>query len=165
MSAPKDLMTTSGPSPALRLPDATGVTRELSVFRAKPAVLVFFKGIKCFHCVEQLRELVRQARGPLGPYAEIAAVSSVTVPDVSAAMKALEVSEGDRFHLLVDPSHCAFRDFGCYADGPQHGLFLFDRNGTIRASYTGESPLDNSREVVRRLRQLAADPVKVSSTP
>jgi FtsP/CotA-like multicopper oxidase with cupredoxin domain/peroxiredoxin len=162
---PKTLKSTSARSPNLRLSDVTGVTRDLSEFRRKLVVLVFFKGVKCFHCAEQLRDLVRQARGSLGPDAEIVAVSSMPVADASAALKTLNVSDGDRFHLLVDEGHRAFRDFGCYADGPLHGLFLIDRGGMICARYTGNEPFDNNSDVVRRVRRIAAEADKVSTTP
>jgi hypothetical protein len=98
----------------------------------------------------------------LGAEAEIVAVSSAPIGDPAAALKLLGVIDGDRFHLLVDQDHRAFRDFGCYAGGPRHGLFLIDRGGTLRAGYSGEDPFENTREVVLRVRQLVTGGDKVS---
>ena len=44
-------------APAWRLPDEQGVMHELREFAGKRLVLVFFRGMGCPHCVEQLREL------------------------------------------------------------------------------------------------------------
>jgi peroxiredoxin len=71
-------------------------------------------------------------------------------------LRALGVAASDRFHLLIDEGHRAFRAFGCYEGGPRHGLFLIDRDGVIRAKYTGDTPFDNNGEAIRKVRQLAA---------
>jgi hypothetical protein len=58
------------------------------------------------------------------------------------------------FHLLIDESWFAFRSFGCFDEHPQHGLFVIDSSGILRARYVGETPFDNPREVCARIRQL-----------
>jgi FtsP/CotA-like multicopper oxidase with cupredoxin domain/peroxiredoxin len=144
----------SAPAPALTLPDGGGASHSLREFRRRAVVLVFFQGVECRHCAEKLRDLVRDARGPGGPGAAIVAVSGRRVADPARALAALGVSASDKFQLLVDESHQAFRDFGCYEGGPLHGLFLIDGDGVIRASYTGESPFGDTREAVRQARAL-----------
>jgi len=141
-------------APALRLVDAGGVMRELGEFQGRRVVLVFFRGVECSHCADQLRDLVREARGKLGPDAEVVAVSSRRIADTARALNALGITEADRFHLLVDESHRAFRDFGCYDGTPQHGLFLIDHAGVIRSSYVGEAPFSENKQVVERIREL-----------
>jgi peroxiredoxin len=118
--------------------------------------LVFFQGAECAHCASQLRALVRELRGSIGLDAEVVAVSSRKLADPARAMKTLGVVDSDRFHLLVDESHRTFRDFGCYAKGPQHGLFLIDGAGVIRSRYVGETPFDDTAQVIDRIRQLAS---------
>ena len=140
----------------MKLPEAGGPARDLNEFRRKNVILVFFQNT-CSHCEGQLRDLVAQARKSLGPDHEIVAVSSLEVDDPSWALKELGVSPTDRFHLLVNESHRAFRDFGCYASGPKHGLFLIDRNGFVRARYVGDSPFRDTPEVIRRVRALATE--------
>jgi hypothetical protein len=75
------------------------------------------------------------------------------VDDPPSAQKILGVTEADRFHLLIDEGYRAFREFGC-GSGPEtrHGLFLVDREGTIRSQYVGETPFSDSAEVFDRLR-------------
>jgi peroxiredoxin len=143
------------PAPAMRLPRADGPAFELAEARRRNVVLVFFQGAECGHCArQQLADLVRRARTSLGPDDEIVAVSARKVADPSRALQALGVEAADRFHLLVDPDHRAFRDFGCYAGGPRHGLFVIDREGLVRARYVGASPYNDNAEVIRRVKAL-----------
>jgi hypothetical protein len=62
-------------------------------------LLVFTQGVECSHCVEQLRGLLRAARGKAD--AEILAVSSRPVADGNKALQILGMAASDRFHLLV----------------------------------------------------------------
>ena len=59
-----------------------------------------------------------------------------------------------RFHLLVDEECWAFRRFGCYNEGPVHGLFLIDGAGVIRASYRGETPFSDVKAIADGLKDL-----------
>jgi FtsP/CotA-like multicopper oxidase with cupredoxin domain/peroxiredoxin len=145
----------SAPAPALALPDTEGRVLDLARLRQKDVVLVFFQGVECFHCARGLRELVGRARGANDPDAVIVAVSSRRIRDADQAFRALGVSPSDKFHLLIDDGHRAFRDFGCYDSGPRHGLFVIDREGVIRARYVGETPFEDSKGVVEVVRQLS----------
>ncbi len=146
----------STPAPALVLPDTKGRVLDLARLRHNDVILVFFQGVECFHCARELRELVGRARGAIDPDAVIVAVSSRRIRDADQAFRALGLSTSDNFHLLVDDGHRAFRDFGVYDTGPRHGLFLIGRDGVIRASYVGDTPFDDSRIVVERVRQLSS---------
>jgi hypothetical protein len=70
----------------------------------------------------------------------------------SAALQFLGAGGADKFHLLFDESHRAFRDDGCYDRRPQHGLFLIDGNGVIRARNVGDLPFSDTAEAIRRIR-------------
>ena len=50
----------------------------------------------------------------------------------------------------------AFHSFGCYDGGPQHGLFVIDGAGTVRARYVGDVPFADPQEVCERVRRLPA---------
>jgi FtsP/CotA-like multicopper oxidase with cupredoxin domain/peroxiredoxin len=139
------------PAPPLRLPDQQGVIRDLTEYRGRSVALVFFQGVQCVHCCERLGDLVREARGRIGPDAVIVAVSSRRISDPAEAIQQLGITGSDNFSLLVDESHRAFRDFGCYSEAPLHGLFLIDLAGVIRARHVGESPFGDNKEVVERL--------------
>jgi peroxiredoxin len=142
-------------APALRLADPRGIWHELIEYRAHNVLLVFFQGMECRHCTEQLAKLVREMEARVGSGAEIVAVSSRAINEPGKAVKNLGVRAPGRFHLLVDEECRTFRNFGCYKEGPLHGLFVIDRAGVIRASYTGDTPFGNAPAVVERVRSLA----------
>jgi peroxiredoxin len=153
-AAPKNLRRVATPAPALQLPDPNGRVLGLDVLKGRPVVLVFFLGVDCPHCTEQLRDLVGAARGRVGPSTVLVAVSSLPVASTADALAALGVRRSDPFRLLVDEDLRAFRAFGCYDGGPLHGVFLIDRQGVVRARYTGNSPYADAGEVVRRAQAL-----------
>src|SRR5262249_23170643 len=111
--------------------------------------------MECGHCTDQLAKFVRAAGTRIGADTEVVAVSSRRITDPDTAVKTLGVRASGRFHLLVDEECRAFRSFGCYDKGPLHGLFLIDRVGVIRASYTGETPFSDVQTVAERVKSLA----------
>lgn len=141
-------------APALKLLDTTGRVCELAKLRGRNVVLVFFLGAECSHCLQELRNLVVGARAAFSPDTDILAVSGRRVNESDKALKALGVEPSDRFHLLIDEKLQAFRAFGCYKDGPMHGLCLIDRAGCVRASYRGETPFSDVRAVIEQVKSL-----------
>jgi FtsP/CotA-like multicopper oxidase with cupredoxin domain/peroxiredoxin len=150
------LKPTAVATPSLELPDPSGTKHALADYRGRNVVLVFFRGLECSHCAGQLARLVSTARLRIGAHAEIVAVSSEPIPDAQRAATMLGSTAADRIHLLVDLEHRAFRAFGCYKDVPLHGLFVIDRRGVIRASYSGEVPFDDVEGVASQVQLLAS---------
>jgi peroxiredoxin len=151
----QQLKDTKTPLPAVSLPDPSGRKTDLSQLKDQTLVVVFFRGASCFHCTEQLRELIALARKSPDFNAEIVAISSEPIEDAAKASQILASTPTDRFRLLVDADRTSFKDFGCVKDGdPKHALFVVSRNGTIRSSYIGETPYGDVQEVHRRVRQL-----------
>jgi FtsP/CotA-like multicopper oxidase with cupredoxin domain/peroxiredoxin len=151
------LIDCSIPAPPLRLASAQQATWQLDTLAQRSVVLVFFRGMGCAHCTQQLRNLFRASRDLVDTKTAIVAVSSEPIADLDRASRSLEVPSGLEFHLLSDTDNRGFRNFGCYDKGPRHGLFLIDQSGTIRAKYTGNEPFGNWQEVVARVRQLTGD--------
>jgi len=144
------------PAPALMLPDAHGSMVDLRQFKGRNVILVFFKGIRCGYCVQDLRAIVRESRARSSDKVEIVAVSDRKVDDLPKALKLLGVTEADKFHLLIDEARKSFKDFGCGSGvDARHGLFLVDGKGTVRSRYIGETPFGDSDEVFDRLRLIA----------
>ena len=79
-------------SPAIELPDGGGKPRDLAGFRGRKVRRSCSSAGRCFHCAEQLRGLVRNARGTPRLDAEIVAVSSSQIDDPEQALKALGVT-------------------------------------------------------------------------
>jgi FtsP/CotA-like multicopper oxidase with cupredoxin domain/peroxiredoxin len=145
------------PAPALTLPTAEKSSWELSALRQQTVVLVFFRGTGCLHCMRRLRGLLQEARDLPGTDSAIVAVSSEPIADLDKAIRSLNVPPGLAFSLLVDEAQRGFREFGCYREGPQHGLFIIDKAGTIRAKYVGDVPMDDVQAAYLRVRQLLAE--------
>lgn len=147
------------PAPEVKLADVNGQALDLARFRGRPVVLVFFKGVRCAPCVEDLRALVREARERGGDDMEIVAISDRRITDVPKALEYLDISESDRFHLVVDEQHAVFDDFGCGSgEDARHGLFVIDDEGTVRSRYIGQTPYGDSQEVLDWVRLIAALP-------
>jgi FtsP/CotA-like multicopper oxidase with cupredoxin domain/peroxiredoxin len=146
------------PAPTLRLPDAKGRVAALRDFRGRNVVLVFFLGADCPHCTQSLRDILAQARQKDWGDTAIVAVSSEPIRDLARAQSILGYLPSDLFYLLVDEPLNAFRAFGCSLKGePQHGLFVIDRNGTIRARYSGPSPFEPATAVLDAIRKIPSD--------
>lgn len=147
------------PAPDVNLADVNGRELDLARFRGRPVVLVFFKGIRCAPCVEDLRALVREARERGGDDMEIVAISDRRITDVPKALEYLDIVENDRFHLVVDEQHAVFDDFGCgRGEDARHGLFVIDDEGTVRSRSIGQTPYGDSQEVLDWVRLIAAVP-------
>jgi peroxiredoxin len=143
-------------APPLSLPTAGNSTWELTALRQRNVVLVFIRGMRCRHCVEQLDNLLREARDLAGAGVTVVAVSGEPIADPDKAIRRLSVPPGLGFALLVDQDQRWFRAFGCYDESPLHGLFLIDKEGTVRAKYVGDVPFADPQEVCRRVRELLA---------
>jgi FtsP/CotA-like multicopper oxidase with cupredoxin domain/peroxiredoxin len=145
------------PAPSVALADMAGASYRLAESRGQKVVLVFFKGIQCAHCSDDLKTILKDARAQAGAEAQIIAVSARKIPDPAAASRMLGVVAGDKFRLLVDESHATFKAYGCVSgDEPQHGLFLIDTAGVIRSGYVGETPFGDSAGVFDGLRRIAS---------
>jgi FtsP/CotA-like multicopper oxidase with cupredoxin domain/peroxiredoxin len=138
-------------APDFSLADSHGIQHELKEFRPKNVVLVFFLGIQCSHCSQQLTALVEEAAKEMGSEVEIVAVSSRPISNFGL----LPIEPGQKVTLLIDDKQEVFRSFQCYKDGPKHGLYVIDGGGVIRASYSGATPFDDLEEVAEKVKSLS----------
>ncbi len=150
----EQLIACNVPAPRLELPAASSMGIDSATPAQGNVILVFFQGMSCPHCTQELRNLLREARDLAGTGTTVVAVSSVPIAQPDKAVESLGVPGGLGFKLLVDESHQAFRAFGCYDTRPRHGLFVIDKSGTIRAKYVGDTPFADAPQVRVRVRQL-----------
>lgn len=149
------LQATLAPAPPLVLPDAGGGVFDLTNCRGRKVLVVFFQGGGCPHCTSQLRRLVRDLGVATALDTQIVAISPEDIATTSEALPDLAVFGSNRFQLLADEDNGAARAFGCYINGtPMHGLFIVDRGGTIRGSFVGDAPFDDTVAVADFVRQL-----------
>ena len=147
------------PAPDFELLDDAEKPIRFSKFRGSgPALIVFYFGYHCPHCVAQLFGLKDDyaAFEKLG--IRIIAVSSDPPSETSA-----KFDEFGRFPFTVvaDPDDIVAKKYGCYATTADasgtlqlHGTFLVDRAGIIRWAETGEQPFTNNSALLRRAATL-----------
>lgn len=147
------------PAPNFRLRDHTGRLVDFEATRdGKPAVLVFYLGYFCDHCVAQLFALDedRHFFEELG--ASIVAVS----PDVpETTREKFEEYGAFGFPTLSDPRHDAAAMYGVYDPGTGerdpyllHGTFVIDGEGIVRWANLGEIPFLHDKTLLHELAEL-----------
>jgi hypothetical protein len=92
------------------------------------------------------------------------AVRAAAISQPERAFRTLGVADSDRFPSLVDSEHRASCEFGCYDDGPLHGLFVIDRGKISRARYRDPRPFGDNGEVVRWVRQMSSTSAESTRT-
>lgn len=134
-------------APSWSLPAANSKTLSLEKLRGKPVLLIFFVGIGCPYCVEQLKAFTPYAK----PYAdegiEIITISSDDEKLLNERRTAT-LSKGDEipefpFPLLSDPSLQTFKDYRCFDpldNKAMHGVFLISPQGKLLWSNISHEP-------------------------
>lgn len=145
------------PAEEIALPDTEGVTWRLSDHRGRFLVLLFYLGMDCAHCMEQLRLFGQhhEALRELG--ADVVGIST----DDTARTRALKHNkDGVAFPmtLLADPELKTFRALTAYddfEDQPLHAIVLVDPHGAVRYLKVSADPFLDVAFVKRELERLA----------
>lgn len=149
------------PAPALALPRVDGGTFDLAAQRGKPTLVVFYLGLGCLHCVEQLKALGPKAKAFAALGIDVVAVGSDGAVSVAQGMAGWKQEERFPFPLLADPELAAFRAWRCYDDFesmPLHGTFLVDRSGRVRWQDISFEPFVELDWLVGETKRLLALP-------
>jgi peroxiredoxin len=129
-------------APDWSLRDHEGRASHRSDFRGKPIVVIFYQGMGCVHCVEQLADFSPKAKEFADAGIEIVAIGT----DTPEALKASAARGTLPFTVLSDPALTAFRAFHAYDDFermPLHGTILVDGNGRVRWQDIGAEPFND----------------------
>lgn len=150
------------PTPAANwtLEDGQGNTISLADYRGRPVVVIFYLGVGCLHCVEQL-----EAFAPLADQYAAAGISLVGIStDDLATLKQSEDrfnlgenSSGFPFPLVSDAVLETFRAYRCHDDFeqmPLHGTFLIDGEGLIRWQDISYEPFTEPAFLLDEARRL-----------
>ena len=141
-------------SPPWALNDSSGQLRQSADFRGAPLLIVFFRGLGCGHCRQQLDAVAKR----LIDFRRLGLEVIAICPDPPAELaKALRTESGGMprsITLLSDERLTAFRRFGCYERDIRHGVFLVDSNGVVRWQHIGDEPFMGIEEIVGRARAL-----------
>ena len=130
-----------------------------------PTIVVFYLGLGCIHCVEQLNELRPRYKDFKDAGIEIVAIGTDDVNEVKASiLDAIEVDGPPTpFEILSDPKHDAFKSFHCwdeFTNEALHGTFLIDAKGRIRWRDISEEPFMQTDFLLKESQRLLALPTE-----
>lgn len=155
-------------APDFDLPCTDGSRRSLQGQHGRPTLVVFYLGLGCLHCVQQLEALAPLAKDYAAAGIDVLAIGNTPLAKARDDLAAL----GDQrlpFPLLADSELGAFRAFHCFDDFeqvPLHGTFLLDGDGRVRWQDLGAEPFTKVEWLLaecRRLLALPTDPATVDA--
>jgi peroxiredoxin len=141
------------PAPEWALLDADGRTVRSADYRGKPVVLIFYLGIGCIHCVDQLNAFTPKAREFAAAGIELIAVGTDS-PDV---LKGADAEGKFPFTILADRDRSAFRAFRAFDDFermPLHGTVLIDAASRVRWLDVGSEPFTDAAFLLKEAKRL-----------
>lgn len=145
-------------APTLALPDKNGSVVDLTAYRGRPVLVIFFLGGGCPHCVEQLQKF-----RPHVPSYHLAGISLLTVSTDPVADLALtlggksELDPNLPFQILSDSGLSTFKAWKCHDDflnKPMHGTFLLDGEGRVLWSDISHDPYVQAGYLLGECRRL-----------
>jgi peroxiredoxin len=151
------------PSPALpwSLPDADGNHHQLSDYRGKPVIVIFYLGYGCVHCTEQLAAFWPMAQRYKDAGINLIGVSTDSVTDLKLALAPAKVTHEFPFPLVADPTQSIFKRYRAFDDfeqKPLHGTFLIDTEGKVRWQDISFEPFMDAAFLLEEAKRLLALP-------
>jgi peroxiredoxin/tetratricopeptide (TPR) repeat protein len=141
------------PAPDWALPDADGRTVRFADYRSKPVVLIYYLGIGCVHCVEQLNAFTPKARDFAAAGIELIAIGT----DSPDTLKGADADGKFPFTILSDRERTAFRAYRAFDDFekmPLHGTVLIDASGRVRWMDVGPEPFTEPAFLLKEAQRL-----------
>lgn len=147
------------PAPKWELPDSAGKTVSLADYRGKPVIIIFFLGVGCAHCVEQLNVFDPMVDEFRSAGISIVAVSSDSVEGLKTTFEKTKLVE--KVPLVSDhemKTFRAYRAFDEFENAPLHGTFLIDADGLVRWQDISFEPFRDVRFLLGESKRLLAQP-------
>jgi peroxiredoxin len=152
-------------APDWKLKDAQGREHTLAEYRGKPLLMVFFLGIKCDHCTQQLKAFAKKAEELKKDGITLIAVN---VDDPSAVKKALDDFKPGPFPFVMlsddgpkntHPTFEAYRAYDNFEGTAMHGTFLIDGEGYCRWFDVSYEPFMDVTFLIGESKRLLSRPV------
>jgi peroxiredoxin len=154
--------------PPLPFLDPDGRATPLTAFRGKAVVLVFYLGIGCVHCIDQLKAFAPLANDYAQAGITIIAAGTDSAAGLKETLGAVVAGETAPFLMVSDEKLHAFREAGVFDDltqKPVHGTFLIDREGRILWRNVSTGPFMATRNLLEEAKRvLALDPGKPAAS-
>ena len=138
-------------APALDVRDHTNQSVSLEQFRGKNVLLVFYLGVGCAHCVQQIKDLSERKERWKALDTEVLAVSADTPTANAASQESLSV------RLLSDDRFANARRFKSYDDFeemPIHSTILIDKSGGVHWARHGSGPFTDYEFLIKQLQRM-----------
>lgn len=154
------------PAPTFQLTRPDGTVFNLSDYKGRPVVVIFYLGASCLHCAEQLQAFAPQKKKFADAGIELFAIST----DDQAKLNVSLADYGDKMPipLMSNDKLDVFKKFRAFDDfekQPLHGTFLIDEEGFVRWQDISYEPfMDHEflyKESLRLLGQKKISEVKV----
>ncbi|MCP4849766.1 MAG: peroxiredoxin family protein [Verrucomicrobiaceae bacterium] len=150
-------------APAWSLPSANKETLSLEKLQGNPVVLIFFVGIGCPYCVDQLKTFTPHAQAYANKGIDIITISSDEEKILTERLAGDpdNVDKGPKFPfpILSDPSLKTFKAYHCFdsLDGKaMHGVFLISPHGKLLWSNVSHEPFLQPEFLLREASRLLA---------
>ena len=146
-------------APDWNLQTARSGRRQLSDYRGKPLLLLFYLGYGCAHCVEQLNEMKPRVREFADQGVDIAAVSTESLPELRDSLDKSELLGDISFPLFSNADLSVFKEYRAFDDfenTPLHGAFLIDGNGFVLWQDISYEPFTDIDFLLKESRRLLA---------
>ena len=132
------------PSPAAdgEVQDSQGKRVRLKQFTERPLIVIFYLGVGCLHCVEQLHAFAEDVDQFKAAGIDVIAVSTDTQEKLKQSIENYDAGELP-IALFSDSNLGVFKTYRCYDDfekQPLHGTFLMDREGLVLWQDIGYEP-------------------------
>jgi peroxiredoxin len=144
-------------APYWKIPDAMGSIHDIGEFAGQPLIIVFYRGMGCLHCVDQLSLFATHKRAVEQAGVKLVAIGSDSKEKLRKSLASY--GDGDRapFLFLADPNQDVFKRYGCFRSEPMHGIFLIDVGGRVRWQNIAESPFMDIDQIISRSRKLRGE--------
>jgi peroxiredoxin len=123
----------------------------------KPYVLIFYLGLGCLHCVEQLQAMSPMIEQFQAAGLDVYAISSETPESLREGLA--NYGKSMNIPLLANPDLDVFKEYRCFDDfenQPLHGTFVIDAKGRVRWQDMGAEPFMDIEYLLREAKRLLA---------
>lgn len=145
------------PAPKWELPDVNGNEIALKDYAGKPALLIFYLGDGCLHCIQQLKAFAPVTKDFEAAGISLVAISLDTAEGLNKSLTTSGIEGGYPFPLLSDRSMKVFKDYRAFDDFenmPLHGTFLIDGEGLIRWQDISYQPFEDTAFLLKESKRL-----------
>jgi peroxiredoxin len=147
------------PAPEWTLPDARGEAISLERYRGRPVILIFYLGMGCLHCVEQLNAFSPMQADFAKLGIELVTISTDNVDALRGSIESrtaagtppLPITLLSDADLSIFKSYRAFDDF---ENAPLHATFLIDKDGLIRWQDISYEPFTDAKFLLGESKRL-----------